>query len=243
MRVMGIDIETTGLDREKDHIVELGYVIREVKGGVWAPKNLSQGSFFIWEDDFPDPMPPEIYAVHKISSTHLQKAGVDYTKVFGTLMDLLDKYSVECFIAHNGLAFDKPFLEAKDVYAKHWSDLPWVDTKAHVKYPVDCKNNNLLYLAAYHGFLNPFPHDALSDVQTMMRIIQHYDFEKLYARAKEPWVTLKADVKYDGRELARARGYQWNGEVKEWRKTVPQSEVAAEDTSQFRVIVSPPSVK
>lgn len=238
MRVMGIDIETSGLDPKEDKILEIGYVIKEFKNGIWASKNLAQGSILIWEDDYPDPMPPELYAIHKISSTLLQEAGETLWDSFRALEKLIKDFEVECFISHNGLAFDQPFLIAHaQGFCKEFQRCIWIDTKAHVKYPADCKNNNLLYLAAYHGFLNPFPHDALSDVQTMMRIIQHYDFEKLYKRACEPWIAVKADVKFDGRELARARGFQWNPAQKYWEKKLPLSECEEEEKeAPFRYI-------
>lgn len=228
MRVCGVDIETSGFDPKNDQILEVGYVIKEFKNNLWAPKNLTQGSFLLWYDDYPDPMPPELYAIHKISSTLLKEAGKYPQTVFQLLVDMIHEFKVECFIGHNALAFDKPFICAKTEH-KEFAELPWLDTKVHIQYPADCKNNNLLYLAAYHGFLNPFPHDALSDVLTMMRVLQHYDFSKIYARAKEPWITVKADIKFEGRELARARGYQWNPELKQWEKKLPESEIKAEE--------------
>lgn len=228
MRICGLDIETSGLDLKKDQILEIGYVIKNFGDGLWSQKNLAQGSYLLWDSEYPDPIPPEAYRVNKISSTLLKEVGEDPKVVFMQLANLMKRMKVEVIVAHNGLAFDKPFICAKtefDIFEK----LLWIDTKTHIQYPADCKNNNLLYLAAYHGFLNPFPHDALSDVQTMLRIVQHYDFEKLLRRASEAWVLVKADVKFDGRELARARGFQWNPGPKHWEKRLPESELKAEE--------------
>lgn len=242
VRVLGFDIETSGLDFKKDHILEVGYVIKEwTKERGWAPKNLAQGSFFLWEENYPDPMPPESYQTHKISSTLLKEVGKEIEISFLSLLGLCERLNVECIIAHNGIAFDKPFiLETVSSYSpllSFFADTPWIDTKSHIQYPADCKGNSLMYLSAYHGFLNPFPHDALSDVQTMMRILSHYDFERLYQRAKEPWIRIRADVKFDGKELAKARNYQWNIPLKIWEKNIPISDYENEvKEAPFQVI-------
>ncbi len=235
-RILAVDLETSGTDPKADKILEIGYVITEHKNGLWANKNLAQGSFLLWFDGYPDPIPPENYAIHKISSTLLKEAGKYPQTAFQLLVDMMHEFKVECLIGHNALQFDKPFIEAHTEH-KEFSDLTWVDTKLHVQYPSDCKNNNLLYLAAYHSFLNPFPHDALSDVQTMLRVLRHYDFDAIYKRAKEPWVKIKADVKFDGREAARSRGYFWNPTDKQWEKSLPESEISKEESeAKFRII-------
>lgn len=233
---MGLDIETSGLDFQKDHIFEIGFSIREFypkTGFGWSPRSLRQNTLYIWEEEFPDPIPEENSNIHKLTSKFLKEVGSSYKYQFSNLQNALTLYNVDIILAHNGLAFDKPFLEAKGLKL----DLPWVDSKTHIKYPADCKNNNLLYLAAYHGFLNPFPHQAVSDVETVFKIVQKYDFEKICKRAKEPWILIKADVKFDGKEFARVRGFQWNPTAKHWEKNIPESELKAEEKeAPFRFI-------
>lgn len=224
IRVLGIDLETTGLDFKKDEIIEIGYSIREFENNLWMPKALNQRSLFIWEDRFPDPMPPEAYEVHKISSWFLKEVGDPYDYQFSSLRQVMLLFNVDMLLAHNGLAFDKPFLEAKGFV----TELPWVDSKIHITYPKSCKQHSLMYLAAYHGFLNPFPHDAMMDVNTMFKIVEQYDFNKIVERSKEKWLKVKADVKFDTRELARARNYQWNPTLKHWEKNLPESELKIE---------------
>ena len=48
------------------------------------------------------------------------------------------------------------------------------------------KTRSLPYLAADHGFLNPFPHRALFDVMTMIQIAGMYDINEILKYADSP---------------------------------------------------------
>ena len=127
----------------------------------------------------------------------------------------MDIPGVAFIVAHNGISFDKPIFYAN---ATRWDmtaplELPWADTMIDIPYDPSIQTKKLSYLAAEHGFLNPFPHRAVFDVMTMLKMIQDYDMEWLLKLSKEPLVTLIAATthpKYDGgksNEEAKARGY------------------------------------
>ena len=105
------------------------------------------------------------------------------------------------------------------LYIDTRTDLPGVESKT------------LSYLAADHGFLNMFPHSALADVQTCIKIVSMYDIDQVVARAKEPTVILKAHVGFENNSLAKKRKFGWyndNAGTKFWWKAVKQSDVQAE---------------
>ena len=52
--------------------------------------------------------------------------------------------------------------------------------------------------------------------------------EKVLAYSKIPFKTVEAVVTFDQRELAKARGYQWQPAQKKWTKTLKETEVARE---------------
>ena len=86
--------------------------------------------------------------------------------------------------------------------------------------PPAITTRKLTHLAAEHGFLNPFPHRAVSDVLTMLKVLSHYDIAPVLESARQPSFTVKACVSYDDREKAKARGYRWDAARKIWTKIV-----------------------
>jgi DNA polymerase-3 subunit epsilon len=140
-------------------------------------------------------------------------------------------------VAHNGLAFDRQVLKAwAEKYGLDWQpDKLWIDTKTDIEIP-SRNSTRLVYLAADHGFLNPFPHRAMFDVMTMMTILSRYDLDKVIEVAKSPTLTLRAMVSYDDRELAKARGYHWQSETKQWTMNVKECNLEKERAaSKFQI--------
>jgi DNA polymerase-3 subunit epsilon len=156
------------------------------------------------------------------------------------------KYGAKAFVAHNGRNFDIPFIldNMKRREDPVTFSLPIIDSKEDVKYPEMFKQRDLISLAALHGFLNPFPHNALSDVFTMMKVVQGYSFEETFAYAQEPDVCLIADVTFATKEKAKAARFMWQSAGKfnipgQWIKSVKQSKVDEEMSKHpFRVLVA-----
>ncbi len=204
MILCGIDIETSGLKPEESYITEIAWIIKDTND----PKPLATKTYFV-KNETDVEISPEITQLTKITARHLSY-GLD-------LSTILRKFSADCMVfevdylvGHNALAFDKPFLKHHgSVVGMPLPNRTWIDTKIDVKYPWDCKNNALIYLAAYHGFVNPFPHAALYDVMTMLKVLGHYDIDEIAARADSPLVTMQALVNYDNRELAKKAGFSW----------------------------------
>lgn len=236
-RVLGLDIETTGLDHNQDHITEIAWVIKDVGD----PKPLVIKSRFC-------AVPPgtvisdEIKSLTKITLEHLSHASPLETNVRHLCVDL-DTYKVDYIVAHNGMNFDKPFLEAKVGTTTLLSKLLWLDTKEDCVYPPFCANTSLLYVAAYFGILNPFPHAALFDVMTMLKVLEQFDVEKVAARARHPWVVVQANVSYEARDLAKRRRYMWENIgtqsfPKKWVKKIKSCDLEREQSeAPFPVIL------
>lgn len=216
---MGIDIETTGLDFEKDQLLEVAWVVKDVLD----PRHLFlQAAYVSPEIGEEVVISDEVFDIHKITERHIVN-GIDQETVTAGLYSTVVYYKPDFIVAHNGFAFDKPFLEKK--LGSEWQkEVPWFDTKLDVKYPKTCYQTNLLYLAAYHGFLNPFPHSALFDVLTMLQVLDTRlaveNSFSMFEPALTPFVKVQALVGYDKRQLAKERGYQWDGDQKIWAKTV-----------------------
>jgi DNA polymerase-3 subunit epsilon len=221
MILTGIDFETTGYDPQGDHIIEVGAVLwdTDLKGP------LGMASTFIKYKDMT--LSQEIVRVTGIQDWMLEQYGVRPGDALAELNNFISL--AEGCVAHNGMRFDKLFYEkfcsrmATDAIAR-----PWIDTMTDVPYPEHMGTRKLSYLAAEHGFVNPFPHRAVFDVLTMMRILSCYDVEKAMDLARQPMMTVQAVVSFQDRELAKARGYYWDAPNKLWLKAMRQSQFETE---------------
>lgn len=111
-----VDCETTGLDPEKDRVVEMAivaYTTKERFGERWS-------CMF----DPGIPIPPEACAVHHITSD-------DVHGLPSYDPDLTGAPAAEVYVAHNAafdksfLRIDKPFLCTMRLAQKLWPDLAW----------------------------------------------------------------------------------------------------------------------
>lgn len=231
MIVIGIDFETTELEAGKNRVIEIGAVLWDTDTG----KPLKLMSELCHDDGISNPLPPEIEQITGITFDHLAKYGEASILAFQRMGFLLSKS--EAVIAHNA-PFDRGFYEAE--MKRHSLPLierPWIDTVTDLKYPGQVTTRKLSHLAAEHGFLNPFQHRAVFDVLTMLRIFQQYNPSEALAYSQQPAVTLQAIVSYDDREKAKARGFRWAAEKRQWLKTVRLPDVEVEQSNAgFKVV-------
>lgn len=231
MRLLCVDLETTGLSPETDHITEVAWALKEVGD----PKPLDLQSHFILPPSDLFELNPTITQLTKIQMKHL-KRGKPLEDVFRWLADAARE--ADWIVGHNSENFDKPFLQEKSkgfdpsqrtsVFSK-----PWLDTMSDCVYPEDCRHTNLMYVAAYFGFVSPFPHAALFDVMTTLRILDQFDLAQVIERAKSPWCYVSANVGYENRQLAKDRRYSWETAgsrtyPKTWIKRIKEMEFEKE---------------
>jgi DNA polymerase III epsilon subunit-like protein len=247
----GFDIETTGFDKEKDHITEIGWVIKRWR----EPKPIELKSFFV---QGATEIPDDVRAITKITPEFLKYAGHSPLDVYSYLMQDLVKYKVQYLVGHNSEAFDIPFLvryaERRGVQAiERIKETRSLDTMVDIDYPLEFTSRSLVAVCATLGFCNPFAHAALFDAFATLKVLDHFSLEHVIGRSLEPWVVLRAMVKppYNDNaprgeketDKAKARKFRWQdcGDGKEydkcWVKRVKKSEVAKEiEEAPFRVV-------
>jgi DNA polymerase-3 subunit epsilon len=249
----GIDIETTGLVPDKDYITEVGYVIK--RSGEQKPYAVV--SEFI---SIPDGViiPEDIKDLTKITERHLDAQGRNLNEVIAALVHVCARLGVSYFVAHNGNRFDRPFLI--EVIKRLYKDVPpflvetpWIDTSCDIEFPADCRARNLTYLAAYHGFLNPFPHAAVFDANVTLKLLDQYDIQKVLRYRAMPDIVVRALVKapfHDDApageketDKAKLRGYRWqdcgSGKIYEkcWVKMMKEGQLEKEIAeAPFKVV-------
>ena len=215
--LMGFDAETTGLDVINDRPIEVGAILYSTG----QARTMESAGFLVKSDVAVSPF---ITKLTGITSAALAKFGYDSLDALETVIDMANQ--ADAIVGHNVLRFDKRVVEAWA--ARHQLKFPeklWIDTRTDLP---GVESKGLTYMAADHGFLNLFPHGALTDVQTCLKIVSMYDIDVVVARAKEPVVILKAHVSFANNAVAKARKYGWYAPEKIWYKVVKQSDVPAE---------------
>lgn len=232
MLILGIDVETTGLDTQNDRVIELGMVLWDTeRGGEVLLYNQ-----YVYYADYPK-LEQVITDITGITEDDIKRWGILPENAFRRFTTLAQ--DAEAIVAHNGTNFDRPMLEAEfKRQDMKFPAVPWIDTSVDVPYPAHIKTRKLVHLAAEHGILNTNAHRAYSDVLTMLQLLSKYDIKEVLALSQEENVELEAvtqppweDKKPDGEkdtDKARARGYRWNKDRKAWLKTVKQSQLPDE---------------
>lgn len=214
-----LDLETTGIDPQTDRIIEIALLEFGVEGDKEAV--ISRGFSAI--EDPGVPVSDEILKITSLTREILagQKIDWDYVRSF------LAKASI--VIAHNA-EFDRAFLEKsgelKDLNL-HWGcSRKHIDWKKH-----QFRTTALNYLAADHGFVNPFAHRALFDCATTFRVISPY-LPELIARSYEREFLLRAVyAPFETKDVLKQRGYYWNQDGRVWERVVSESQL--EDERRF----------
>ncbi len=230
--ILGVDIETNGLNPQNDEITEVGAILYH-----WGEKRAisTLGEVVRVENA----IPAEIEKLAGISNKLATQHGSEKEVTFALLDILMSRATY--LMAHNA-EFDRSFLSQ---VCPHASQRPWLCSQKHVPYPADYKSQRLGHLAMEQGFLNPFPHQAVSDVQTMLRVVSQYNLNEIVYRSQAKKVYLHAafdrqDPNFETKkELAKKLGYKWNpAPLYKWLKGIfefDKDRVMTEERQYFQV--------
>lgn len=236
MLVLGLDYETTALEPKNALVIEIGMAL-------WSP---DQGRIMRQQSLMVDH--PEITELNEaiteetgITLEMLREYGVEPEKAFKLLYSWMKQADV--VLAHNGNSYDRNVWRAwcERNGADPMDEKIWVDTMVDKPWPKKW-NKQLTCLAAYHGFLNPFPHQALFDVATLIRVVSPYDFDEMVKYAQIPMIKIEALVDFEHKDLAKNRGYwfektprkRWVKEIKECHL---QEELDGAKEAGFKMVV------
>lgn len=224
MKVLGIDIETgSSFDSSKDTtiVTEIGAVLWETNGNT----PLEMENILINEGKGVHEQASEYTGITKsMIEQHGTTPEVASSKLFG-LVQKADR-----IVAHNGNQFDKPILNhffkryGFGEMSGAWEN-NWIDTQSDVDYPSTMRSRSLIYLAACHGFVNPFAHRAVTDVLTMLQVLSKYDVHTVIDNADSPRVKVLAQVSYEGRQKAKDAGFYWDGDNKQWFREMRKNQL------------------
>lgn len=216
MIILSLDFETTGLDRNADRVTEVGAVLYSTN----HQQTLMSKAYLV---DNEVSITKEITALTGISKNMIDKFGLHSKTALADLLYMVSE--CEAIVGQNILDFDMPFLE--NWCSRESETLPprlVIDTKLDLP---GVESKHLGYMAADEGFVNPFPHRALSDCLTVLKLISLHDgkrkpttFEDILARARSSRLTIAANVTKANNDQARKRGFRWSPERTVWHKTI-----------------------
>jgi DNA polymerase III epsilon subunit-like protein len=222
--LLGFDTETTGLDKQKDRITEVGLVLYST-----AQNRILESVGFLVKDDVP--IPEEVTKKTGITQAALDRFGYDPGWAIEEFNRLGER--ADAILGHNVLRFDKPILE--NASARLGTPLiqkPWVDTMLDIP---GVKGEKLITMCAEMGFVFR-AHGAVSDATSTIELVYRHakdspekDFSKILERAKSPLVCIRShqDRGNEANKTARKLGFRWNGEMKIWWQVVKEVDLDA----------------
>ncbi len=208
--VLIYDCETTGVDPEKDQVIE-------VAGLLWSvhhESTISGFSFVLQAEENP------AVAINGIPSALLREHGtppVDAWKRVDAWMGRAD-----LVIAHNA-GFDRAFQERATTMRRNW-----VCTQDDIEWPRPSPSQKLTDIMLAHGLGVSHAHRALVDVMSIARLFERcaelgFRPEHMLNKALRPKTRYRAHVAFATNNLAKEAGFRWSPEEKIWwRRLVPE---------------------
>ena len=235
--VLGIDLEginkdlvLSGVNTITDRVIEIGAVLWDWPSSQ-PVKILSE---LINEVDHL-PITEEVEDLTGINDKMLEDWGAKGTEIHEILKNLASLMEkADYLMAHNGSGYDYPMLNA--MFKRYDLEMPekvWIDTMNDIEYPRKLQGRSLALLEHGHGFINPFPHRAVTDVLSMLKVAGQYSLARMAKMASSPMVTLVASLRAPNwkdpaavqefneikNKVAKSR-FRWNPGNKEWTKEV-----------------------
>lgn len=230
-RVLLIDTETSGLDPEKDFLLEVAAGLWSVehqtllRATTWLVRAEANAAFQV------NGIPVEILADQPPRKTVIERVSSWFTSS-----------EADAIVSHGD--FDRRVLWELDGH-------PWIDTCDDIElpgselkptWPRGANSKGLTALALAHGITGfSGAHRALDDVLTLARLLERAgelgaNVHALLSRGLRPKSVFEvSDKRFDEKrnELAKQNGFRWDAPTKSWRRRM-----AVEDAIRMPFAVS-----
>jgi DNA polymerase-3 subunit epsilon len=209
-----VDTETTGLDPERDRLIEAGAVLFDGATG----RIVRCASWLLREES--NPAEP----INRLPVDLLVRCGWDRDAVGCELMELASECP-DYVLAHNA-SFDRQWLP-------ELADEKWICTCDDAVWPrVEREGAGLTAIALAYDVGVVRAHRAIDDCLTLAAVLSRVHeieggLDAWIARAVEPRIEVHALVSYDDRELAKHAGFRWDADRKVWWRRVRVSQLGA----------------
>lgn len=224
-----VDVETTGLDHAKDHIIQLAVVpFAFTADGRVCTVAASEA----WFEDPGVPLDPAITRLTGIRDADVAGKRIDDARVEALLRN------AALVIAHNA-RFDRPFLERR---LPGFAEKPWACSMADVPWQEEgLPTTKLEWLAERHSGVFYEAHRADVDCRVGVHLLAstlpsgRRAMESLLGAVRAKTVRVWAvESPFATKDLLKARGYRWSGgeggAPKAWYRDVGEGVLAEEAT-------------
>ncbi len=219
-----VDVETTGLDRKNDWVIELG--LRRFEYDPSTGEIVRIGESLNALQDPGRPLSAEIIQLTGLTDADLKDQSIDWKKVDQLLSD------VDVIVAHNA-SFDRPFF---DRFAEQSRKRLWACSFRQVDWnEKGFASAKLELLCLFHGYFTA-AHRALNDVDALLCLLSfkcrktgETYFQELLDRADKPYVkVVAASSPFESKDLLKARGYRWDPLARVWQRLILSSQLTEE---------------
>lgn len=201
-----VDTETQGIDHKKDQAIE----VAAVKYSIAHACVIESFSCLLEAES------NAAEAINHIPAGVL-KFGYPANHAWKRLEDIAA--GSDAILAHNA-AFDRRFIPETVL-----SSIPWICTLNGVVWPKPGDARNLIAIALAHGLGVVDPHRALADCMLLARLLTRsaelgVDVSAMLQRGLRPTAHYQALVSFEKRDLAKAKGFQWDASSRRWCRTM-----------------------
>lgn len=216
-----LDTETTGLDFEKDEIIEIA-----IRKWIYHKKDHYLIKPVEEYSQLNAPVNNEItLAITEI--TGITKKDVEGKKIDWSIVARLIGES-DFVLAHNA-GFDRPMIESVPEINEVSASKIWTCSFAQVDWAgKGFLSSKQELLSIFHGF-HYAGHRALTDIDALANILLQGDYLKeilLNAKTKQVRVDcIKAP--FESKDTLKANGFSWDGSCKFWTKLIPETDLEA----------------
>jgi DNA polymerase-3 subunit epsilon len=231
MKLLIVDTETTGLDKEKDNVIEVAAILYSVKHRTI----LQQISTLLPVISNPQER------INKISVEATQEYLTDLREPMFNMGQQSDY-----IVAHNA-EFDKQWFDDESLAifkTDRYDNIPWICTCHEFDFPNQTRQGqSLVELALLHNVPVVSAHRALTDCQLIASIFDKLeDLEDRIKLAAEPRFDCVANVSYDNRQLAKDNGFRWNPESRTWNRKLSERQVkelpfSVSKTNSYKIVI------
>jgi DNA polymerase-3 subunit epsilon len=211
-RAIVLDTETTGLDQNRELIIELALLRVDIDNATGLPVGTVQ--VYDGLEDPGKPIPPEVVALTGIHDADVRGQKLDAERVAELLQ------GVDLVIAHNA-GFDRPFVEKR--FAQ-FAQLNWACSFADIDWKAQGQGSaKLESLAQAKGWFYD-AHRAEMDCHALLAVLAQKlpvagqtGLAQLLQAAERPNYALQAtNAPFEAKDKLKSRGYRWNGDQRVW---------------------------
>jgi len=210
MIVVGLDLETTGLNKVADRPIEACVTL-------WTTnfhRSLDSRSLLIQSDGVK--IPAEVTEKTGITQSMVDKFGYTPSEAYEEVVNWVERS--EAIVAFNGRRFDLPIC-------KNWAsrlgfkfpERPIIDPFADLP----MQGQELITMCAKKGMFYS-AHEAGADVSAMLALMSKFDFPLLWERSQSPVLVIRSMQGRNENEKVKKHKFRWNPDRKIWWKAVKE---------------------